>query len=367
MLRCSISSHAVQKFKWHGLRQQRIAGCAGKGATRLLSSGINPRTSKRRSVHEPASPDHPSTEEDSAAALFRLRDFRLYISGRFLGTLAMMIQSVAVGWQVYDMTESAMALGMVGLAQFLPMVLITLPAGDIADRIDRRLIVAASALLEAGAAAWLIALSLLGTTEVLWFYAALALFGTGRAFMAPASRSFVPIIVSKLQLPRAIAVSSSSFQISVIAGPALGGFLYIFGPVAAWYGAGELSRRCRRFPGDENAPRAAAGRTRRHGTASLTADFLHAPHAHRLRRRSRSTSSRCCLAARRRCCRSLRATFWRSGQARRHARHAGRGRHRRQPVADLAADPRARATSCLPASRCSALRPSSSGCRAISD
>ncbi|MBX3495354.1 MAG: MFS transporter [Parvibaculum sp.] len=182
----------------------------------------------------PASPDHPSTEEDSAAALFRLRDFRLYISGRFLGTLAMMIQSVAVGWQVYDMTESAMALGMVGLAQFLPMVLITLPAGDIADRIDRRLIVAASALLEASAAAWLIALSLFGTTEVLWFYAALALFGTGRAFMAPASRSFVPIIVSKLQLPRAIAVSSSSFQISVIVGPALGGFLYIFGPVAAY-------------------------------------------------------------------------------------------------------------------------------------
>ena len=182
----------------------------------------------------PAPPDHPSTEEDSAAALFGLRDFRLYISGRFLGTLAMMIQSVAVGWQVYDLTESAMALGMVGLAQFLPMVLITLPAGDVADRVDRRLIVAVAAALEAAAAGWLIVLSLLGTHEVIWFYAALALFGTGRAIMAPASRSFVPLIVSSRQMPRAIAVSSSSFQISVIVGPALGGFLYIFGPVAAY-------------------------------------------------------------------------------------------------------------------------------------
>ncbi|MEX0840526.1 MAG: MFS transporter [Parvibaculum sp.] len=183
----------------------------------------------------PAPPDRPDTEEeDSPAGLFRLRDFRFYISGRFLGTLAMMIQSVAVGWQVYDMTESPMALGLVGLAQFLPMVLITLPAGDIADRIDRRLIVAASAVLEAVAAGWLIALSLLGTSDVMWFYAALALFGTARAFMAPASRSFVPLIVTGRQMPRAIAVSSSSFQIAVITGPALGGFLYVLGPVVAY-------------------------------------------------------------------------------------------------------------------------------------
>ncbi len=234
----------------------------------------------------PAPPDHPPTEEDSAAALFRLRDFRLYISGRFLGAMAMMIQSVAVGWQVYDMTESAMALGMVGLAQFLPMVLITLPAGDIADRIDRRLIVAAAALLEAAAAGWLIALSVLGTTDVMWFYAALALFGTGRAIMAPASRSFVPLIVSKLQLPRAIAVSSSSFQISVIAGPTLGGFLYIFGPVAA-YGTALASFLivAVAFLSMKTRLGTAAARARRHGTAPADRrHFLHAPHAHRLRR-----------------------------------------------------------------------------------
>ena len=205
-----------------------------KGSDSLMVLRHNPGTPNAGPPMSPAPPDHPSTEEDSAAALFGLRDFRLYIAGRFLGTLAMMIQSVAVGWQVYDLTESAMALGMVGLAQFLPMVLITLPAGDVADRVDRRLIVAVAAALEAAAAGWLIVLSLLGTHEVIWFYAALALFGTGRAIMAPASRSFVPLIVSSRQMPRAIAVSSSSFQISVIVGPALGGFLYIFGPVAAY-------------------------------------------------------------------------------------------------------------------------------------
>jgi MFS family permease len=185
------------------------------------------------------SPDTPSLDEDPAganttAALFRLHDFRLYASARFIGTLSMLIMSVAVGWQVYDITESPLALGYVGLAQFLPMTLFTLPAGDIADRIDRRYIVAASGLLETVAAGWLILLTLTHTGNVTWFYAALALFGTARAIMAPASRSFVPLLVSKAQMPRAIAVSSSTFQMAVIIGPAIGGFLYLFGPVIVY-------------------------------------------------------------------------------------------------------------------------------------
>ncbi|MFN4229965.1 MFS transporter [Parvibaculum sp.] len=172
--------------------------------------------------------------EDTTAGLFRLRDFRFYISGRFLGTLAMLIQSVAVGWQVYDITESPLALGYVGLAQFLPIVLLTLPAGDIADRVDRRYIVAAAGVLEAAAAGWLIILTLTHTGDVTWFYAALALFGCARAFMAPASRSFVPLLVSAVQLPRAVAVSSSTFQVAVITGPAIGGGLYLLGPVIVY-------------------------------------------------------------------------------------------------------------------------------------
>ncbi|MBA4208776.1 MAG: MFS transporter [Parvibaculum sp.] len=178
--------------------------------------------------------ENPASAEATTAALFRLRDFNLYISARFLGTLGMLIMSVAVGWQVYDITESALALGYVGLAQFLPMLLFTLPAGDIADRIDRRYIVAAAGLLEAAAAGWLILLTITHSGDVTWFYAALALFGTARAIMAPASRSFVPLLVPKAQLARAIAVSSSTFQMSVILGPAIGGFLYLSGPVTVY-------------------------------------------------------------------------------------------------------------------------------------
>src|SRR5690606_20337853 len=115
---------------------------------------------------------------------FRLHDFRLYASARFVGTLSMLIMSVAVGWQGYDITESPLALGSVGLAQFLPMTLFTLPAGDIADRIDRRYIVAVAGLLETPAAGWLVLLPLAHTGSGTWCYPALALFGTARAIMA---------------------------------------------------------------------------------------------------------------------------------------------------------------------------------------
>lgn len=172
----------------------------------------------------------------SLESVLRVRDFRLFLTGRFLGTLGAQVQSVAVGWQVYDITRDPMALGFVGLAQFLPMVLLMLPAGDIADRIDRRLIVAASYLLQAAAIALLIALTRMDAETASPFYLVLVLTGVSRAFAGPALRAFVPLLVSKEQLPRAIALSSSTFQVAVVAGPALGGVIYILGPEAA-YGA----------------------------------------------------------------------------------------------------------------------------------
>lgn len=178
----------------------------------------------------------PITPDVSLMSVLRLRDFRLFLTGRFLGTLGTQIQSVAVGWQVYEITKSPMALGFVGLAQFLPMVILLLPAGDIADRIDRRLVIAGSYFLQAISVALLIALTWTGTgAHTMWpFYLVLAIFGTARAFSGPALRAFVPLLVSKEQLPRGIAISSSSFQIAVIVGPALGGFIYIAGPLAAY-------------------------------------------------------------------------------------------------------------------------------------
>lgn len=146
----------------------------------------------------------------------------------------MQVQSVAVGVQLYELTNDAMTLGLVGLAQFAPMFAFTLYAGDVADRYERRRILAASYLVEAICSAIFLALTLSGTTDVWPFFATLVLFGTARAFSAPASQSFLPQIVSAEELPRAISISSTVFQVAVISGPALGGAALLAGPAAAY-------------------------------------------------------------------------------------------------------------------------------------
>jgi MFS family permease len=162
--------------------------------------------------------------------------YRLYLVGRFLGTIGVQMQSVAIGWQVYDLTHAPIALGFVGLAQFLPMLLLTLPAGDIADRHDRRLLLAGSYGVQTLSAAILLAASLLHL-QALWpFYTAVAIFGAARAFSGTAGSSLVPRLVPPQALANASALSSSAFQTAVIIGPALGGALYLLGP-AQLYGA----------------------------------------------------------------------------------------------------------------------------------
>ncbi len=162
------------------------------------------------------------------------RDFRRYLLSVFLGILAIQIQSVAVGWQIYAIARSPMALGYVGLAQFLPIMACTIPAGHLADRFDRRLILAASYLAEAVAAGLFVALALTAP-KVIWpFYVVLALFGAARAFAGPAAQSFVPMLVPQDLFPQAVAWSSSMFSVAVIAGPALGGAIYILGPAVAY-------------------------------------------------------------------------------------------------------------------------------------
>ncbi len=162
------------------------------------------------------------------------RDFRLYLAAVFLGILAIQIQSVAVSWQIYAIAHSPMALGYVGLSQFLPMMACTLPAGHLADRFDRRLILATSYLAEAVAAGLFMALALTAPAVIWPFYIVLALFGAARAFAGPAAQSFVPLLVPPDQFPQAVAWSSSTFSVAVIAGPALGGAIYILGPAVAY-------------------------------------------------------------------------------------------------------------------------------------
>lgn len=141
----------------------------------------------------------------------------------------MQVLSASVAWRVYELTQDPFDLGMVGLAQFGPMLLLMLYAGDVADRYDRRLVLAGSYVVEAICAALFIAATVLGGSEVWPYFAILILFGCARAFSGPAVSSFLPQIVPTEILPRAISISSSVFQVAVISGPALGGAALIWG------------------------------------------------------------------------------------------------------------------------------------------
>lgn len=145
----------------------------------------------------------------------------------------MQVQSVAIGWQIYDMMRTPLALGLVGLCQFVPMFLFTLPAGELTDRFNQRRIYALAAGLQALCSALFLVLSLV-THRPFYFYLVLILFGAARGFSGPSGQSLLPFLVEQERLPRAISINSSAFTAAIIAGPALGGFLYALGPVAVY-------------------------------------------------------------------------------------------------------------------------------------
>jgi MFS family permease len=163
-------------------------------------------------------------------AVLRNRNVSFYLSSRFLGTLAVQMQSVAIGWQVYQITHSLFDLGLIGLAQFAPFLLLILWAGHVADTHNRRKIILACMSTQLLCSLLLVAFTLSGSTTVWPVYAVLVLFGSARAFMQPASQAVLRNLVSTQDFSQAVALSSSTFQVSVIVGPVLGGLLYVFGP-----------------------------------------------------------------------------------------------------------------------------------------
>jgi len=142
---------------------------------------------------------------------------------------AVQILAVVVAWQVYDITRDPLSLAYVGLAQFIPMLLLLMPAGDLIDRYDRKSILALSWGLDALCAAALLWLSLRETPEVTAIYAVLVVYGCARAFTGPALQSLLPQIVPREQLAAALAANSMIVRGSTVAGPALGGGLYALG------------------------------------------------------------------------------------------------------------------------------------------
>ena len=170
---------------------------------------------------------------------YRPRDIPLYLFCRFASTVAMQVQSVAIGWRIYEITRNPLSLGLVGLCQFVPMFVLTLPGGDLADRADPRRLLGASYLFGAICGALLLIVTLGGARQVWAYYVILVAFGAARGIAGPSSQALMPFLVPPERLPRAIALSSSIFQAAVIAGPALGGFLYVVGAPFA-FGAAAL-------------------------------------------------------------------------------------------------------------------------------
>ena len=168
-------------------------------------------------------------------------DFRRFSIARCASTLAFQMLAVAIGWQVYAFTHSTFALGMVGLAQFLPMFLCTLPAGHAADHWDRRMI---SGLM-VGAQGLAMAFLAFGCNER-WMgppvlFAAVAAVGAARAFERPATQALIPALVAPAELSEAVAWSSGIFEFSTVVGPVLGGFLFAWNPSLCYATAAALA------------------------------------------------------------------------------------------------------------------------------
>ncbi|MDB5409178.1 MAG: major Facilitator Superfamily protein [Rhodospirillales bacterium] len=172
--------------------------------------------------------------ESSELSLLRHRPLAFYCLGRLTTSLAAQMQAVAVGWQVYELTDSAFDLGLVGLVQFLPFVILALLVGSVADRFDRRLILAVSRLTQGGAMATLAIGSALGWLSFEAILALVVVLGAARAFDNPVSSALLPQLVPRATLTRALAISASSNQAATIIGPAIGGLLYVLGPTTVY-------------------------------------------------------------------------------------------------------------------------------------
>ncbi|KYF75923.1 MFS transporter [Sorangium cellulosum] len=165
-------------------------------------------------------------EPSSPIAAFKSRDFRVYAAARLLATMAYQMQSVAVGFQVYALTRDPLALGYVGLAQFLPVAGLSLAAGHTADRFDRRGILVLCYLTSSLAALALFLIARAPSPNLSAIYAVLVLLGTVRAFQGPAGSSLLPALVPAAHFQNAATWQSTLWQVGAIGGPSVGGLLY---------------------------------------------------------------------------------------------------------------------------------------------
>jgi MFS family permease len=166
--------------------------------------------------------------------VLRHPDLRRYLSARFIAGNATQVQTVAVGWQVFTATGNPFDLGLVALSQFLPFIVLILPAGHVADTFDRRRLQLATYVLLATCSAALLAISLMGISDLAPVFGVMVLFGVARAFNQPAGQALLPNLAPIELFPRSVAVNQSLGHVATIAGPALGGVLVLAGVRVAY-------------------------------------------------------------------------------------------------------------------------------------
>jgi len=164
------------------------------------------------------------------SSAFRHRDFAFFWAALLTSSFASQMATVAVGWQVYEVRGNPLDLGLVGLAEFLPLPLLALPAGQLADRVSRRAIYAFAVSMEIAVLGCLLAVTLRGADEVWPFFALAFAAGVAGAIGAPAGRALTPSLVPQEILVSALAQRSIAFQLALAAGPATGGVLFAIRP-----------------------------------------------------------------------------------------------------------------------------------------
>jgi MFS family permease len=185
----------------------------------------------------------PANAQSSGRIAFSYPDFTAYVCARFFVVVALEMQSVAVGWQVYEITKRPLDLGLIGLAQFVPGIVFFLPAGHAADRFDRRALLTVSYAGYALCSGLLLSIALAAPHSVALIYLVVALLGLLRAFSFPASRALLPQLVPAAHFSNAVAWHSSVFQAATILGPTVGGLVYALfhGAAPVYASAGLIS------------------------------------------------------------------------------------------------------------------------------
>jgi MFS family permease len=167
-------------------------------------------------------------------SLLQYPSFLWLWSTRTATTAAFHMQGVAVGWQLYEMTGSPIDLGIVGFLQFLPLVVFNLVVGQVTDRYDRRAILRNCQVVKVAMVGLLALGTAMGWLTREWMFAFLLVASTARAFEMPSMQALIPSIVPVTILPRAIAAAATAQQTAIISGPAIGGLLYLLGPVTVY-------------------------------------------------------------------------------------------------------------------------------------